>query len=106
MHSVIETTPVPTRPGRLASLAGAALATLVAMGLMTWFRSEYQIRTLQERIMEWALLFIPTDLFEQGLQRFGTSAKVIAVNATMGFIALALVLLGLVAVRRGPLAVI
>src|SRR5437867_2034264 len=94
------------RPSLLASLATAALATVAAMGLMAWARSAYQIRTLQERIMEWALLFIPTDLFEQGLQRFGTSAKVIAVNVTMVGIAVALLALGLLAVRRGALVVL
>jgi len=65
------TTPPLKATGRPALAWTLALllsvpATVVAMGLMFWARSAYQIRTLPERSMEWALQFIPLDLFEQG----------------------------------------
>src|SRR5687767_7929123 len=90
----------------LKSLPTSAVATGAAMALMGWARSAYQIRTLQERIMEWSLLLVPLDLFEQGLQRFGTNAKVIALYATTAGIVLALVALGALAFRRGAWAIV
>src|SRR5947209_9860746 len=95
-----------TRPSRPASAAAGVVAAGGAVGLMGWTRSAYEVRTLQERIMEWALLFVPTDLFEQGLQRFGTSAKVIAVQVAMVIIALVLAAVGYAAVRRGARVVL
>ena len=38
-------------------------ASAVAVGLMLIARMTYQIRTLPERMMDWALQFIPIDLF-------------------------------------------
>src|SRR5579884_537279 len=98
--------PTAARPSWVWSIAAGVLASAVAMGLMGWARSAFQVRTLQERAMEWALLFIPTDLFEQGLQRYGANAKVIAVTLAMWLIALVLAVLGALAVRRGARAVI
>jgi DMSO/TMAO reductase YedYZ molybdopterin-dependent catalytic subunit len=88
------------------SLVASVAATAVAMALMGWARSAYQVRTLQERIMEWTLLLVPIELFEQGLQRFGANAKVLALYATTAGIVLALVGLGAVAFRRGPRAIV
>ncbi len=95
-----------TRPSQAASAAAEVAAAAAAVGLMGWARAAYQVRTLQERIMEWALLFVPTNLFEQGLQRFGANAKVIAVQVTMAVIALVLAGLGYWAVRHGTRAVL
>jgi DMSO/TMAO reductase YedYZ molybdopterin-dependent catalytic subunit len=95
-----------TRPSRAASATAAIAAAAVAVGLMGWARAAYEVRTLQERIMEWALLFVPTNLFEQGLQRFGANAKVIAVQVTMTVIALVLAGLGYWSVRRGARVVL
>jgi len=81
----------PVRPGWLASLAVSVVATLAALGLMSWARSAYQIRTLQERIMEWSLLFVPTDLFERrivasvaGLVGFGGAMGGLLMNQIAG----------------------
>jgi DMSO/TMAO reductase YedYZ molybdopterin-dependent catalytic subunit len=83
------------------ALALAIPATAVALGLMLWARSLYQIRTLPERVMEWSLQFIPLDLFEQGLQKFGTSAKEIALLGNYLGLALTLVVIGAIALRSG-----
>src|SRR5437870_4658221 len=90
------------RVGWWASVASGAVATAVALGLMFLARSIYQVRTLPERVMEWALLFVPPDQFEQGLQTFGTAAKEIAlVGAYLGMAA-ALLAIGALSLRRGP----
>ena len=51
------------------------VATALAMGLMFWARSAFQVRTLPERLMEWLLLFVPLDAFAQGIQDFGPRPK-------------------------------
>ena len=68
---------------------------------MFWARTAFQIRTLPERMMEWLLLFVPPEQFEQGLQRFGPQAKVLALIA--GVVVMGAILLGLgtLALRRG-----
>jgi hypothetical protein len=33
------------------------------------------VRSLPERLLEWLLLFVPLDVFESLLQRFGFDAK-------------------------------
>lgn len=84
---------------RLAVLTGA-VASGVALLLQNVIRETWQIRTLPERIMEWLLLFVPLDLFEQGLAQFGADAKELALYGT--FIGMALVLWAIgVAVLRG-----
>ncbi len=89
----------------LALLVSIA-ASAVAIGLMYWARSAYQIRTLPERVMEWALLFVPPALFEKGIQTFSTEAKVLALEVAFAGMALALVVIGTLVVRRSTLAVV
>jgi DMSO/TMAO reductase YedYZ molybdopterin-dependent catalytic subunit len=93
------------RPPWLLSLGASIAATVVALALMNWARSAYQIRTLPERVMEWSLLFVPPDLFERGIRSFGTGAKTLALTvATVGLV-VTLVVLGTIAVRRGAAAI-
>lgn len=80
----------------ITSLVAAALA----MGLMFWARSAFQVRTLPERLMEWLLLFVPLDAFAQGIQDFGPQAKVFALYGGIGVMSAALFGLGLLALRR------
>ena len=72
---------------------------------MQLWRSIYQIRTLPERVMEWVLVFVPLDLFEQGLVTFGSAAKVLALGGAIVGMAAALVAVGAGAVKSGPIAV-
>ncbi|HEV8637413.1 MAG TPA: molybdopterin-dependent oxidoreductase [Chloroflexota bacterium] len=97
--------PERARPSWPIAVLMAVVATLVAFGLMQWARAAYQVRTLPERLLEWVLLFIPLDLFERGLQRFGAGAKTLALNATVAVLLLALLVLGALAVRAGTRAI-
>lgn len=85
-----------------AALAGL-LATAGATELMFWLRGVFQIRTLPERLAEWALLLVPPALFEQAITTFGTQAKIYALYGAVGM-ALVLVTIGAVASRSrtGP----
>lgn len=76
------------------------VASALAMGLMFWARSAFQVRTLPERLMEWLLLFVPLDAFAQGIQDFGPQAKVFALYGGIGIMSAALFGLGLLALRR------
>ena len=76
------------------------VATALAMGLMFWARSAFQVRTLPERLMEWLLLFVPLDAFAQGIQDFGPKAKVFALYGGIAIMSAALFGLGLLALRR------
>jgi DMSO/TMAO reductase YedYZ molybdopterin-dependent catalytic subunit len=69
------------------------------MLLQNLLRTAWQIRTLPERLMEWLLLFVPLDLFEQGLARFGADAKEIALTAAVVGMAAALAILGALAIK-------
>jgi hypothetical protein len=71
----------PRRMSWPASLAVSLAATAVALRLMFWARTAFQIRTLPERVMEWALLFVPLAAFEKGVQELGPQAKEIALGA-------------------------
>ena len=94
--------PAPRRRlGWLPALLTAAGATLTALLLQNFLRANWQVRTLPERIMEWLLLFVPLDLFERGLARFGADAKSLALTGTALGLALTLVGLGAVTVRAG-----
>ncbi len=79
----------------------STMATAVALRLQSVLRDVWQIRALPERVMEWLLLFVPLDLFELGLQRFGSSAKDVALLATLLGMALLLLGLGVLALRAG-----
>ncbi len=89
-----------------SALALAAPATAAAIALMFWARSAYQIRTLPERVLDWSLQFVPIDFFEAGLQKFGTSAKEIALDGDYVGLAAVLIVLGALALRRGTAAIL
>lgn len=89
-----------------AALVLAVPATVLAIALMFWARDTYQIRTLPERILDWSLQFIPIDFFEAGLEKFGTSAKHIALDGNYLGLAAILILLGAAAVRKGAVAIL
>ena len=86
------------------ALAIAAVATAVTMLLMFWMRSAFQVRTLPERIMEWGLIFIGPAQFEAAIGQFGAQAKVLALYATVAGMALILIVLGALLLRRTGLA--
>src|SRR4029453_3853565 len=81
------------RPGWGAALGVSVVATPCAPRVRGMLRDVWQIRPLPERVMEWLLLFVPLDVFERGLQRFGASAKEFALLGTL--IGMGLVLFGL-----------
>jgi DMSO/TMAO reductase YedYZ molybdopterin-dependent catalytic subunit len=68
------------------------------MLLQNLLRAAWQVRSLPERVTEWLLLFVPLDLFEQGLARFGADAKELALTAAIVGMAAALALLGALAI--------
>jgi len=83
----------------LLALLGGLLATLATGGVMLVLRSEAQVRSVPERLLEALLLFVPPDVFEAGLQRFGFDAKRYGlVGATIGMLAV-LALMGAIALR-------
>src|SRR5262245_2360823 len=90
----------PDAPPRWVAFAGGAAAALVAALGMWLLRSTVQVRSLPERVLEWMLLFVPLDVFESALQRFGFSAKRYALYfGVLGMLAI-LTWLGYVALRR------
>ena len=70
-HAYLE----PDSPPRSLTIAGGAAAALAAGLGMLLLREIVQVRSIPERVMEWLLLFVPLDVFESALQRFGFSAK-------------------------------
>ena len=96
--------PTPMIPSWRTVLLLGLPASGVAVALMLVARYAYQIRTLPERMMDWSLQFIPLDLFEQGIQNFGTSAKEIALIGNYVGFAATLVFIAALALRRGPRA--
>ncbi|MGI9147896.1 MAG: molybdopterin-dependent oxidoreductase [Chloroflexota bacterium] len=77
----------------------SSLASALALVLQTVLRETWQIRTLPERVEEWLLLFVPLDLFERGLQQFGSSAKEVALVGTAGGMLALLFGVGLLVLR-------
>src|SRR6266851_3256300 len=76
-------------------------AAAVAAGLAMWLiRAVLQIRSIPERLLEWLLLFVPLDVFESALQRFGFSAKVYSLYLAVAIMLGLLAWLGAVALRR------
>src|SRR5687768_3506425 len=65
----------PVRPGLPAAVLAGAAAAGLAGATMFALRATLQVRSVPERVMEWLLLFVPLDLFEAGLQRWGFAAK-------------------------------
>jgi hypothetical protein len=91
----------PARPPVLVALGGGLAAAGVAWATMRLVRSAFQVRTVPERLMEWALLFVPLDLFEAGLRRFGFEAKQYALAGAVAAVLVLLAALGAVVLRRG-----
>jgi DMSO/TMAO reductase YedYZ molybdopterin-dependent catalytic subunit len=85
----------------LAAILVGCVASGVAMLVQNMVRSVWQVRSLPERVEEWTLLFVPLDLFEQGLARFGADAKELALTATVIGMALVLALIGTLAIHAG-----
>src|SRR5437588_8010056 len=71
------------RPGWVAALIVASIATVAALVLQNLVRDIWQVRTLPERVMEWLLLFVPLDAFERGLAQLGSDAKEVALTGTV-----------------------
>jgi DMSO/TMAO reductase YedYZ molybdopterin-dependent catalytic subunit len=85
----------------LAAFVIGCLASGAAMLLQNVLRDVWQIRGLPERVEEWLLLFVPLDLFEQGLARFGADAKELALTGTEIGMALVLVAVGALVIHAG-----
>src|SRR5919202_1062203 len=81
-------------PSLRASLIGGTAAALAAGAAMALVRWALLVRTVPERVLEWLLLFVPLDLFEAGLLRFGFEAKRYALFATILAVLAALAALG------------
>src|SRR5207247_10167081 len=84
----------PVKPGWATAAATGLVAAGVALALQNLLRVTWQIRTLPERVMEWLLLFVPIDLFERGLARFGADAKQLALTSTAVGMAVLLIVIG------------
>jgi DMSO/TMAO reductase YedYZ molybdopterin-dependent catalytic subunit len=76
------------------------MAATLAAALTVAFRAYLHVRTVPERLMEWLLLFVPLDLFEAVLQRWGFSAKLYAFAASTVLIFVLLSLLGAFLLRE------
>ncbi|MBV9119348.1 MAG: molybdopterin-dependent oxidoreductase [Chloroflexi bacterium] len=81
------------------SVLTSVAASGLAMALMFWARSAYQVRTLPERLMESLLLLIPPDQFEGAIERYGPAAKEYALYGAIVVMFLALVAIGVAAFR-------
>ncbi len=92
--------PLSARLPMLVSLGGGLAASGVAWAVMAMARATFGVRTLPERVVEWLLLFVPLDVFEAGLRRFGFSAKRYALFGAVVMMVILLTALGAVAVRR------
>lgn len=77
----------------------SAYASGIALGLMFWARQALQIRTLPERLMEAVLRVVPPAQFEASIERFGPAGKDYALYATTAGVFLALVIVGMLALR-------
>src|SRR5688572_1719196 len=86
-------------PWRWAALGGL-VSTLTTVAVMLLLRYGNQVRTVPERMMEWLLLFVPLDLFEEGIRRFGFDAKRYALIGAFVVLIAALTAIGALAVRQ------
>jgi hypothetical protein len=84
----------------LVAIGGGLAAAGVAWTGMRLLRSTLQVRTVPERLAEWALLFVPLDLFEAGLLRFGFAAKEYALGGAIAVTLVLLAGLGILALGR------
>jgi hypothetical protein len=85
---------------RLICLAGGLLAAVVSVASMLGVRWLLHVRTIPERLMEWFLLFVPLEVFEAGIQRFGFDAKRYALYGAFAGMLAALTGVGTVALSR------
>jgi hypothetical protein len=83
---------IPVVGGLMAAAAAGA-----GMGLLRW---TMQVRTIPERVMEWALLFVPPAFFEAALLRFGFDAKRYALYGAIAVMLSLLAALGALVLRR------
>jgi len=96
----MRTTPAPDRTMPwIVCVAGSVVAAAASMAVMFWLRLAYQTRTLPERVMEWVLLFVPPKTLEEGISQFGANAKVYALYAAVGGMAVILIALGAALLR-------
>lgn len=77
----------------------SANASLLAVALMLGARAAWQLRSLPERLMEASLRLVTPDQFEATVDRFGPSGKDYALDAATVAFVLALILLGVAALR-------
>jgi DMSO/TMAO reductase YedYZ molybdopterin-dependent catalytic subunit len=84
----------------LALLGGIGAAAATGAG-MAFLRSTLQVRTVPERLMEWVLIFVPIDVFEAGILRFGFDAKRYALYGAVAATLVVLAALGTLALKRG-----
>jgi DMSO/TMAO reductase YedYZ molybdopterin-dependent catalytic subunit len=85
---------------RFTCWTGGFVSALAA-GLVMWLmRAMLQVRSIPERLLEWLLLFVPLDVFESALQRFGFNAKVYSLYLAVAILLGLLTWLGAVALRR------
>jgi DMSO/TMAO reductase YedYZ molybdopterin-dependent catalytic subunit len=87
-------------PSLVACIVGGAAAALLAGLGMVLLRWALLVRTAPERVLEGVLLFMPLDVFEAGLLRFGIDAKRYALYVTIAGMLVLLAALGAVALRR------
>ncbi len=101
----LENTLIASRRTRLINWLGAlvvaCLASAAVVELEGVLRDVWQVRTLPERVEEWLLLFVPLNLFEQGLGEFGAQAKDYALTVTIVGMVLVLIVIGTLALHAG-----
>jgi len=82
-------------------LVAAVLATATAGAVMYALRLTAQVRSLPERLLEWLLILVSPQVFEDLLLRFGYDAKRYALWALSLGLGVVLAALGFVALSRG-----
>ncbi len=93
--------PPPAHRSAAALEVMGGLAAALAVGVvLVLLRALLQVRSVPERVMEWLLLFVPLDVFEAGIRRFGFDAKRYTLFATVLGMLLLLAVVGALALRR------
>ena len=82
------------------ALAGGAFAASAGSAVTLVLRTTVQVRSAPERILEWLLIYVPPDLFEANLLRFGVDAKRYALWVTSIALFVALIVVGTMALAR------
>lgn len=83
-----------------ATVGGIAAAFVFGAG-MALLRYTAGVRSVPERVMEWLLLFVPPQVFEAFLQRFGFDAKGYGLDAAVLLMLAGCAALGYYVLRRG-----